>query len=230
MKPLYLFIYMLCCIHSYSQDWVQHLAFRTGYSQSTQSPDWYRPDQLGAWRNNIHAAYFGADYRLRICHKYLLTLGPQVTQKGYKMAYSFYDPAFSTVDSYMYTFSYLDIPVNFIYKPGNWSFILGAFGSYLLHSDYRFEHIDLYYINMYVISQKRGNPNTVFYNRYDFGINLGISRRITDYLDVEFNLLRGLTLPDKLPTGEIRYQESFLFGLKYYFLKNSHYPVGKDRK
>jgi hypothetical protein len=223
-----IFLILLCSAKAcFPQSIRENIAFRVGYSQSTQSPDWYRPDQVAAWRNNIHSVYFGADYTQRICHKYALTFGPQVTQKGYKMAYSFYDPAFSTIDSYMYSFTYLDFPVNFIYKPGNWGFILGAFGSYLLHSDYRSEHIEMYYTNLYVISYKRGNPNTVFYNRYDLGINIGISRKLTDYLDVEFNFLRGLTLPDKLPTGEIRYQESFLFGIKYYFLKNSRYLVGR---
>ncbi|MFI5148860.1 MAG: outer membrane beta-barrel protein [Bacteroidia bacterium] len=202
-------------------------AIRIGYSQSTQSPEWYRPDQVCAWRNNVHALYFGVDYEQPLRKRLKLSFCPQLVQKGYRMDYSFIDPAISSEDSYLYTLTWIDIPINLSFEKNKWKFRTGIFGSYLLHSDFRFEHKEIFYTNAYIITFKSANPDINSYNRFDYGINLGVSRKLTDYLDLEFNFTRGLSLPDKFPYGEIRYQESFLFGFKYYFLKPVKYPVGR---
>ncbi len=227
MKPLYLFIYMLCCIHSYSQDWVQHLEFRTGYSQSTQSPDWYRPDQVGAWRNNIHAAYFGCNFNTLFNEKWGVSSGLQLCQKGLVVDYHQYGPVIGNETDYIYHLSYLELPVSFIFNMKKWQFFSGIQASYLLNSSWKFRQRQFYYTNLYVVTYLHVFTGTDMYNPFDFGINLGASRKINDYLSIEFTFLRGLTIPDKYSEGDIHYQESFLFGIKYYFLKNSRYPVGK---
>jgi hypothetical protein len=229
MKASLSFILLLIWTQVSSQTWIGNFAFRCGHSQATQSPDLLRIDQVDAWKNNIHAVYYGTDYYLKLNNKLGVTFGVQISQKGYQMGYNFYDNTISSETRYMFTLSYIDVPINFLIRKKKFGFTAGLAASYLLHADWRFRQNQFFYGNQYVVTYIYSNPTTFLYNRYDVEINLGVSRILNNYFEIEFNFLRGLTLPDKLPTGEIRYQESFLFGLRYYFLRPIRYPAGRQR-
>jgi hypothetical protein len=228
MRTACLLISVIFWIHSYSQAWVQNIALRIGYSQSTQSPDWYRPDQVNAWRNNIHAIYFGSDLNITINKTLGFKPGIQICQKGMRVDYSQYGPIFGDETDYMYQLSYLEIPLSFILRKWGWDFSAGFQGSCLLNSSWKFRQKQIYYTNQFIVTYIHAFNGSNGYNRFDYGINIGVSRKLNTHLDAEFQFLRGLTVPDKFSFGDIFYQESFLFGIKYYFLKPARYPVGRQ--
>jgi hypothetical protein len=227
MRTSGLLLLLIFWIQAHPQACIQNVALRAGYCQSTQSPDWYRPDQVNAWRNNIHSIYFGCDYNILLNPKWGLKCGIQVSQKGMQVDYSQYGPVIGNETDYLYHLSYLDIPLCINLNKKKWQFSAGIQASYLLNSSWNFRQKQIYYTTMYIVSYYYIFPSTNNYHRFDYGINLGATRRLNDYLDIEFMFIRGLTVPDKYDMGDIRYQESFLFGFKYYFLKTTKYLAGR---
>ncbi len=199
----------------------QNLAVQIGYSQSAQSPMLLRIDQVTYWAHNIHSIYFGAEYRDSLNHKWGWTIGIHTCEKGYKTSFSS-NGSLSNIDlSYQYSLRCLEMPICATFNLGAFQLKGGLFATYLLGSNYMLTETDqnsiLYLQNRFV------SPDNFHYNKWDFGVILGIVRRITSHFDIELNVERGFLFLDKSKGDEIKYQETGLLGIRYFFLKPSRY-------
>lgn len=227
MRILIIYILILGRLTCFGQNRIfSNISFRMGYSQSSQSPMLYRPDQVSYWYRNIHAPYFALNYSDSLNRKLGYSLGLQFCAKGFQTHYEFdYSPTHLYV-KYRYSLYYLELPVNLIFNFKSFKINTGLVASYLFDSteDFYHSYVDKYYVNDYIFSDQ----NLSRFNRLDLGITLGILKKINQHVDLELTFQRGLIVPDKWTAGEINYQETGLIGIRYYFLKKSTYLTDSD--
>jgi hypothetical protein len=199
----------------------QNLAIQVGYSQSAQSPSLFRADQVTAWAHNIHSIYFGAEYADSINRHWGWSIGIHTCEKGYKTQFSSTGSLSNIYLSYQYSLRCLELPICATFNLGGFQIKGGLFTTYLFGSNYMLSETDqnstLYLQNKFVATDNS------HYNKWDFGIHLGIVRRINSHFDIELNVERGFLFLDKSKGDEIKYQETGLIGIRYFFLKPSKY-------
>lgn len=154
-----------------------------------------------------------------------LTFGIQIIQKGFKTNLKPpSSPSFEYEQSYQYLLDYIEMPINYRHHYDKYSLSLGIIASYLYDDTYRFSESQILknlnppkYNNISFASQY---PHPERYREWDFGINLGVSRKLTNSLDLEFTYQKHLIRVDKRVTADLAYNVCFLIGFRYRFLSN----------
>ncbi len=221
MKHTWFILAVITCLNTSAQKCLDNFSFRTGYSQAAQMKEQVGFKNITYWRNNIHSVYFGMDYSHPLTKKWYCSLGFQFCQKGFKTKYQAGDGTIHFDVKYQFILNYVELPLMFSYKIDQTKINVGLVSSYLINDSYRFTETDQ--APNYYSSFKYATETPHRFKHFDIGINLGLTKTINQHFDIEFNYQRGFIKPDQWMTGEINYQQTFLLGIKYYFLKKSQY-------
>jgi hypothetical protein len=223
MKNMLMLILAIGSLNLAAQE--EHIVFRAGGAMAAQSPELFRIDRFSSSKHAIAAPYCALEFQYPLKFSFGYALGLQYLVKGFKTSYQFFDPGFSASTSYRYELRYLELPLQFKYQPAEWSIRAGIIFSWLISNSFDFEESDQ---SATVYSHVR--YATAFHARYrkfDAGISLGITRRISPYFELELHIERGFIKPDTWTAEEIIFQEAGLVGLRYYFLKQSAFPADR---
>jgi len=228
MRKWFFIVVMLDCLNGFSQPF-KNLSFRVGYSQSAQMKEATSIQNITYWRNNIHSAYFGLEYAGAFSKKWGYSIGVQMCEKGYKTKYQNIaaNGAITFDVSYQFTLNYIDIPINTYFGGKKYQFKIGVIPSFLVGNNFRFVQTEK--TPYTYMSYKYATTNPDRFKKFDFGLNLGLVKKVNQHFDIEFNAQRHFIKPDKWGKAEINYHQTFLLGIKYYFVRNVMYFQEKKK-
>jgi hypothetical protein len=206
-----------------SQNLLDRISFKVGFSNSTQVWGYTPFDHIRPPEKSIQSVFFNLQYEQPITKKSYITIGLQTLEKGYRTTYtSDPDPVFQYTQTYEYRLSYIELPINYVYHWKKYSFIGGTIISYMWQDAYRFKEIDVL---------NRNNKTTTYYSNYatpytapdrfirwDFGVNIGIARKIYKNFDIELTMQEHYVDFDKWKSRDLVFNECFLLGVRYTFL------------
>jgi len=201
------------------------ISFKTGYSfsitQAGQSPF----SETRRWYDrSINSVFFNLQYAQPI-KKGELSIGLQIVEKGFKTSFkSLPDPIFEYELAYQYRLYYVEMPVNYVYYFNKNSLILGIVTSFLYDDSYRFREIDVLKLNnkttIYESNYASQYPYFDRFKQWDFGINIGLSRKLTNSIDLECTLQKHLINVDTWNHKDLAYNLCVLIGFRYCFLSS----------
>jgi len=145
----------------------------------------------------------------------------QLIQKGFLTNYEKNRAANKEVVYYEHRLFYLELPINYVIEGKKNSFISGLIVSYLYDDIWRFSHVQTFYNNsggvttIFNVNDAKQFPFFDRYNIFDFGLNLGFSRKINESLSFEFTIQKHFLNVDNWKTEDLRYNLCFLTGLRY---------------
>lgn len=218
-KRITFYILILLTQTCFSQEVLNRFSVKTGYSISVTQWGVSPFAEIRRWDRSIGCVFFNLQYSQPI-KKNELNIGLQLIEKGFRTQYSFAFPNSSTNAAYQIRLNYIELPVNYVHRIGKYNIIFGAVLSYLYENNYRFEETD---VNI-------GNPTIVFasnysytenwnrYNKWDFGVNIGMSYRLHKNFDAEFTIQKHFIDVDTWQQRDLDCNLSFLLGLRYRFL------------
>lgn len=221
MKKKCIVIFLIGCLNASAQKHLDNLSFKLGYSQAAQMAEPLGITNITYWRNNIHSAYFGIDFSSSFKKKWSYSIGLQFCEKGYKTKYKNINGSVSFDVRYQFTLNYIECPLIISYKIKRTKINIGVVSSFLMDNNFRFVQTEQTPYTYFSYKYSTSNPDR--FKRFDIGLNLGFTKTINNNFDIEFNYQRHFIKPDKWMKYEINYQQTFLLGIKYYFLRNSTY-------
>lgn len=192
---------------------VSHSLTQLGLSPASELRRWYD--------RGILSPYIYVEYAQPIGKNELL-LGLQIIQKGFKT--NLKSPSsltFEYEESYEYLLNYIELPISYKFNFNSYSITTGGYISYLYDDTYSYNNTSLvkstpYDYDMSFHSSQFDYPER--YQSWDGGISLGISKKITPDLTVDFTYQKGLVKVENWVSVDLAYNISFLLGLKYKFL------------
>lgn len=208
-----------------SQEFKDRLSIKVGFSNSTQLWGYTPFSHIRPPEKSIQSIFFNVQYAQPITKKSDITIGFQTMEKGFRSTYiSDFDPTSQFSQTYEYRLSYIELPINYIYHWKKYSFIGGAIVSYMWEDAYRFKEIDILKNNNKTITYYSNYSTPFIYHdrfiRWDFGINIGIARKIYKNFDIELTMQEHYVDYDKWKTRDLVFNECFLLGVRYTFLSS----------
>lgn len=206
----------------------ENFSIKLGYSLSAQN--WTDNFDIGSYRNpdNAIKALFGClEYNQFINDKSKLSFGLQYVQKGFQSEYNIKTPYNNINVAYSNRLNYLELPIHYeklVYTSKRFYNIklkLGLVTSYLISSNYHFrEQDDLLRFGsvLHTFYTNYAMNDTERYNRFDLGYSIGLVSSLSKYFDLDFTVEKGFIQPKNWPYSDMKYQQSFLLGIKYYFM------------
>lgn len=205
-----------------------NFSIKIGYSISSQN--WTDNFDIGSYRNpnNAIKALFGClEYNQPLNDNSKLSFGLQYVQKGFQAEYNIKSPDINVNVAYSNRLNYLELPIHYekLVFTGkrfyNIKLKLGLVASYLISSNYHFrEQDDLLRFGsvLHTFYTNYAMDDTERYNRFDLGYSIGLVSSLSKHFDLDFTVEKGFIQPKNWPYSDMKYQQSFLLGIKYYFM------------
>lgn len=186
-----------------------------GYSQASQSPLSYSFFQTSYWRQNIHNGFFGIEYYRNINKKNAIGIGLQAVEKGFRIAYVVVSiPQYELDQRYFFKQNYFEMPIMYRYSTKRYFFSVGFLASYLVKSSQGSAFIRRYY-NGGIQDSRNTSYNSAEFKKFDAGIIFRIGMELRKNLFATATFTRGFIRPYIYQSGELNYNEVFMFGLSY---------------
>jgi hypothetical protein len=208
------------------QVFFDRLSFKTGIANSTQCSGLSPFDHIKPPERSIQSVFFNLQYSQFINDYLDVTIGMQLIEKGFRVDYGFLVPnRFSKAAGYQYRFNYVELPANCVWHVGKYLFTGGALISYMYEQNYRFREIDVVYsptktATTFESTYSTSEAYSARFKKWDFGINLGVGRKIHKDFEIELTAQKHFVNVDNWQTRDIVYNYCFLFGIRYYFLSS----------
>jgi len=208
----------------YCQSFLNRFSFKVGYSLSvTQLGESPFSETRRLNDRSINSVSFNMQFLQPIQKETAITIGIQTVQKGFRNNVDEISPGapFQFVKWDEYQLNYIEVPINYIFTfSKNFTFIGGIVFSYLYENTYRHkeEQIVAYVLppTYYEINDAGPYVWKNRFNKFDFGVNAGISRKIVKHFELELSVQRHFINVDNWNTQDLRYNLSFLLGVRYY--------------
>lgn len=158
-----------------------------------------------------------------------VAIGLQLLEKGFVYEVNNVGSGSPTVFStrYQYNLLYGELPINAIFKLRKFSLTVGGIASYLMKANYFKKDITITnrpnQLPAVYDTQYFGEYPFDRFRKWDWGVNLGLSYRISQDFEFECNLQKHFIRVDHYApqTGyaDVMYNQCYLFGVRYYFLE-----------
>ena len=227
IKIYFLLLIIFSCQNIFSQNILERVSFKTGYSLSVTQWGLSPFSETRRWNDrSIQSIFFNLQY-LQPINKYsVITIGVQTIQKGFRNSIAVSVPGtFQFSQEYQYQLNYIEMPINYIRKINNYSLIGGVIISYMYEHSYRFKEDDILFRQGSSPVYYRSNYSTAFaysdrFNKWDLGMNLGVSGKLYKNVELEITVQKHFINVDNWNTKDIKYNLSILGGVRYYFLSS----------
>ena len=189
-----------------------------GYSQASQSPKAFSFYQTSYWRENIHNGFFGIEYYRAFNKKHAIGIGLQEVEKGFRIDYTFSTFFYGEDLKYFFKQNYLEMPIMYryttMYRSKKYFFNIGVIASYLVKSSEGSAFIRNY-SNGSIQNIRNTNYDPTEFRKFDAGVIARIGVELMKNLSATATFTRGFIRPYKFNSGELNYNEVFMFGLMY---------------
>lgn len=185
-----------------------------GYSQASQSPNAYNVFLTSYWDQNIHNGFFNFEYYRNLKNKNSIGVGVQIVEKGFQNNYTFQYPSYDYNVRYTYSNNYIECLLSYRKSFKKFFFNTGVVFSYLLFSS-KASSTKRTYPNGDVTEFRGSNIDTYSNKRYDVGVLLRFGYQIKNRINLNLTFTRGFIRPYIYPSGELNYNEVFMFGISY---------------
>jgi len=185
-----------------------------GYSQASQSPTLYNIFLTSYWDQNIHNGYINFEYFRNLKNNNAIGCGLQIVEKGFQNNYTNVYSGYTYNVRYTYSNNYIECPL--IYRKTYNQFFIstGCVLSYLLSSSK--SSATKKSLSTGPFSEYRGsNIDTHSNNRIDIGFLLRVGYKLKNNFYINLSMVRGFIRPYKYPSGELNFNEVFMFGFSY---------------
>jgi hypothetical protein len=226
--PLLLFALLSVLMSSIRNVWSTNIPDRISISMGGS----YSLTQLGVsplsemrrwYDRGLASPYLYIEYAQPLKHNEL-TIGIQIIEKGFNTSIkSPPSPTFEFEEAYQYRLSYIELPVQYRFTAHKYQFSCGAYASFLYDDTYRYNNTSVIKANppsynSFITAMQYPHPER--FKSYDAGIRLGVSRMLLPSLFIDLSYQKGLVDADNRNSVDLRYNTSFLLGLKYKFLSS----------
>ena len=195
---------------------------KLGLSHATQQWGYSPFDHIRPIYKSIQSGFAFIGYKIIRKDKLDITAGIQYSEKGFRVNYFFEDQGIYKHElTYQYLLQYLEVPIIYTYHQQRFSYTTGIIFSYLLDDVYSVQDkVTLTNTYTNITTQQQITYETSFnklYNRinkYDVGIVIGTTYKITENLGIDFTLQKHFLNIDNWKQRDLVYNLVFLLGLK----------------
>jgi hypothetical protein len=223
IRKIFLSYFLLILTHlAIGQNGLGGFSINSGLSISSQSYSKFTFGNVHQGKGTkILSPFINIQYAIPI-KNFSILFGAQVIEKGFSFSYiskRYGDLQFDL--DYQILLNYIEMPLGVSYKfDDRLIFQIGTITSYLLEANYRYKEVRRTFNTPTIFVSNYSQKQYDRFKNWDFGLNFGLSSKIINGLYLDLSVQRHFVNADNWNTTDIMFNEVYLVGLRYKFLKN----------